>query len=158
VGLGVAGFWRGCPDGGGAVGLSRVRVNTFRERRRLYLLARVVIGRHHARRDLTLGTVARVLCCSSRQLQRAFAQFGERTFQEELAARRMTAAAQLLAEQPLPIREVATRAGYSRGPHFAAAFRRHHGLSPTRFREREMGRLGGRGSGYGTRLTGGTVQ
>jgi iron complex transport system substrate-binding protein len=127
-----------------------VRVNTLRERRRLYLLARVLIARHHERQDLTLATVARVLCCSSRQLQRAFAQFGERTFQEEMVARRMTAAAELLAGERISVGEVARRVGYSRGPHFAAAFRRYHGLSPTCFREQAQRHE--RSPGFGARL------
>lgn len=115
-----------------------MRANTFRERHRLYLLARVVVARQHRRSDLTLATVARVLCCSSRQLQRAYAQFGERTFHEELVAQRMAAAAQLLRERDLPIGEVMRLVGYRHPAHFAATFRRRYGLPPGRFREREM--------------------
>jgi AraC-like DNA-binding protein len=113
-----------------------VRANTFRERHRLYLLARVVIARQHRRGDLTLATVARALGCSSRQLQRAYAQFGERGFHEELVARRMAAAAQLLRECELPVGEVMRRVGYRHSAHFAASFRRRYGHSPARFRER----------------------
>jgi len=113
-----------------------VRANTFRERHRLYLLARVVIARQHRRSDLTLDTVARALCCSSRQLQRAYAQFGECTFHEELVARRMDAAAQLLCERDLPIGEIMRLVGYRHAAHFAATFRRRFGLSPAPFRER----------------------
>lgn len=120
----------------GAVGLRDVRANTFRERHRLYLLARVVIARQHRRSDLTLATVARVLCCSSRQLQRAYAQFGECSFHEELVARRMDAAAQLLCERDLPIGEIMRLVGYRHSAHFAATFRRRYGLPPARFRER----------------------
>jgi two-component system response regulator YesN len=75
-----------------------VRANTLSERRRLYLLARVIVARHYRRR-LTLAAVARALSSSPRQLQRAYAQFGETSFHEDLFARRMSAAAQLLAEQ-----------------------------------------------------------
>jgi AraC-like DNA-binding protein len=117
-----------------------VRANTLRERRRLYLLARVVIARHY-QRELTLATVAQALCTSPRQLQRAYAQFAKGTFHEELVARRMIAAAELLVEQALPIREVARQVGYRQASHFAAAFRRRYGLAPARFREREQRRL-----------------
>lgn len=113
-----------------------MRANTFRERHRLYLLARVVVARQHRRGDLTLATVARALGCSSRQLQRAYAQFGERTFHQELVARRMHAAAQLLRERELPIGEVMRLVGYRHPAHFAASFRRRYGLSPARFRDR----------------------
>jgi AraC-like DNA-binding protein len=107
----------------------------------LYLLARVVIARQHRRGDLTLTTVARALGCSSRQLQRAYAQFGERTFHEELVARRMHAAAQLLCECERPVGEVMRLVGYRHPAHFAASFRRRYGLSPARFRERERQRV-----------------
>jgi AraC family transcriptional regulator, regulatory protein of adaptative response / methylphosphotriester-DNA alkyltransferase methyltransferase len=117
-----------------------VRPDTLSERRRLYLLARVLVKRHY-RRELTLAAVARALSCSARQLQRAYSQFGDTTFQEDLAARRMAAAAELLAGQAIPVRDVARLVGYSGGSHFARAFRRRYGLSPASFRECARGRL-----------------
>jgi AraC-like DNA-binding protein len=100
----------------------------------LYLLARVIVARHYRRR-LTLAAVASALSSSPRQLQRAYAHFGETTFQEDLFARRMAAAADLLAEQPtISVREVAHLVGYRQAPHFARAFRRCYGLPPARFR------------------------
>jgi two-component system response regulator YesN len=117
------------------VGVRGVRSETFDTRRRLYLLARVVIARHY-RRPLTLTVVAGALSSSPRQLQRAYAQFGESTFQEDLLARRMAVAAELLIEQrTIPVRDVARLVGYRQAPHFAQAFRRRYGLSPARFRE-----------------------
>ena len=112
-----------------------MRPDTYSERRRLYLLARVLVKRHYRRR-LTLNEVAHALSCSPRQLQRAYAQFGDSTFKEDLTARRMAAAAELLAEQPLSVRDVARLVGYGGGSHFARAFHRRYGLSPARFRER----------------------
>jgi AraC family transcriptional regulator, regulatory protein of adaptative response / methylphosphotriester-DNA alkyltransferase methyltransferase len=111
-----------------------MRPDTYSERERLYLLARVLVKRHY-RRPLTLDATARALSCSPRQLQRAYAQFGDTTFHEDLTARRMTAAAELLAEQ-LSVRDVARLVGYGGGSHFARAFRRRYGLSPARFRRR----------------------
>lgn len=108
---------------------------TLQSRKRLYLLARVVVARHYAR-HLTLVSVAAAVCSSPRQVQRAYAQFGDMTFHEDLLARRMSAAAQLLAEQPaIPVRDVARLVGYRQPAHFAAAFRRLHGLAPARFRQ-----------------------
>ena len=79
--------------------------------------------------------VAGALASSPRQLQRAYAQFGEITFHEDLFSRRMTAAAQLLCDQPaLAVRDVARLVGYRQAPHFAKAFRRRYGLNPTHFR------------------------
>jgi len=113
-----------------------MRPATVAERRRLYLLSRVVIARHYRRR-LTLEAVAAALASSPRQLQRAYEQFGQVSFHEDLLERRMGVAAQLLAEQPgLGVREVERLVGYRQGSHFARAFRRRYGLSPARFRER----------------------
>jgi AraC family transcriptional regulator, regulatory protein of adaptative response / methylphosphotriester-DNA alkyltransferase methyltransferase len=112
-----------------------VRSGTFDTRHRLYLLARVVIARHY-RQQLTLVGVAEALSSSPRQLQRAYAQFGETTFEEDLRARRMSVAAELLIEQrAIPVRDVAHLVGYRQAPHFANAFRRCYGLSPADFRE-----------------------
>ena len=112
-----------------------MRSGTFATRRRLYLLARVVIARHY-RQPLTLAGVAEALSSSPRQLQRAYAQFGESTFEEDLRARRMSAAAELLIEQrAIPVRDVARLVGYRHAPHFAQAFRRRYGLTPASFRD-----------------------
>lgn len=111
-----------------------MRQSTLDERRRLYLLARVTIARHY-RRPLTIDRVARALASSPRQVTRAYAQFGEITFREDLQMRRMRAAAQLLIEQPaIPVRDVARLVGYRQPPHFAKAFRRRYGLGPAAFR------------------------
>ena len=111
-----------------------MRPETIAMRQRLYLLARVVIMRHY-RRELTLALVARGLGSSPRQLQRAFEQFGGTTFSEDLLARRMSVAAQLLVQQrSIRVEDVARLVGYSQAPHFARLFRRRYGLSPARFR------------------------
>lgn len=111
-------------------------MSTFAERRRLYLLSRAVVARHY-RQPLTLTALATTLCSSPRQLQRAYAQFGESSFHEDLLARRMAAAADLLSQQPtIAVRDVARLVGYRHASHFASSFRRRYGLSPARFRQR----------------------
>jgi AraC family transcriptional regulator of adaptative response / methylphosphotriester-DNA alkyltransferase methyltransferase len=113
-----------------------VQQHTLQSRRRLYLLARVVVARNYRRR-LTLAAVARAVSSSPRQVQRAYAQFGQTSFQQDLRARRLSAAAQLLAEQPaICVADVAQLVGYRQAPHFARAFRARYGLAPARFRER----------------------
>jgi len=113
-----------------------VRSETLASRRRLYLLARVVVARHYRER-LTLASVAVALSSSPRQLQRAYAQFGEISFSEDLTGRRMAAAAELLIEQrSIPVASVARLVGYRQAPHFARAFHRRFGVPPALFRER----------------------
>lgn len=121
-----------------------MRPETLATRRRLYLLGRVVVARHY-RRELTLTSVAAALSCSPRQLQRSYAQFGD-SFSEDLTARRMAAAAELLLEQrSIPVASVARLVGYRQPSYFARAFRRRFGVSPVRFRERPAVAAG---SGY----------
>jgi AraC-like DNA-binding protein len=115
-----------------------VRPDTLASRRRLYLLARVIIARHY-RRELTLAIVAGALSSSPRQLQRAYAQFGEMSFSEDLLARRMSTAAELLVKQrAIPVADVARLVGYRQAPAFALAFRRRYGCAPAMFRARAL--------------------
>jgi AraC-like DNA-binding protein len=122
-----------------------VRPDTEAARRRLYLHARVVVARHYRSR-LTLPVVAGALASSPRQVQRAYEQFGELSFHEDLLARRMRAAAALLAQQPaIAVADVARLVGYRQPSHFARAFRGRYGLPPAGFRAaaRQNGSYGG---------------
>ena len=116
-----------------------MRESTLRQRRRTYLLARVAIERHY-REALTLKRVARALGSSPRQLQRVFVQFGDSSFHEDLVATRMRAAAELLAGQAIPVRDVARLVGYRQTSHFAGAFAERYGVSPASFRVRARAR------------------
>jgi AraC-like DNA-binding protein len=110
-----------------------MRASTLIERRRLYLTARVIVERYYAR-QLTLEAVAKVLATSPRQLVRAYDQFGDRSFGKDLHRRRMEAAAELLAKPAIPVADVARQVGYRQAPHFARAFRRSYGVSPSVYR------------------------
>jgi AraC family transcriptional regulator, regulatory protein of adaptative response / methylphosphotriester-DNA alkyltransferase methyltransferase len=113
-----------------------VRNQTVEYRRSLYLLSRGVVARHYSR-PLTLATLARTLCSSPRQIQRAYEQFGPLSFHDDLRARRLTAAATLLYEQPaIAVADVARLVGYRQPAHFARAFRLRFGVAPAGFRER----------------------
>jgi len=117
-----------------------MRRHTLRERRRLYLLARLIVKRHY-RKPLTLEVVAKALASSPRQLQRAYAQFGSGTFRDDLLARRLVAAAELLSQPAIPVRDVARLVGYHQPPHFARTFRRRYGVSPSVFRAERQSTL-----------------
>ena len=110
-----------------------MRPGTLAERRRLYLLARLLVKRRY-HEHLTLKVVAKTLASSPRQLQRAYAQFGHGTFREDLLARRMIAAAELLSQPAIPVGDVARLVGYRQSPHFARTFRRRYGVSPSVYR------------------------
>jgi AraC-like DNA-binding protein len=52
----------------------------------------------------------------------------------------MHRAAELLAETPIPVRDIAARVGYRQPAQFAKAFTRMHGVPPTRYRaDRDRG-------------------
>jgi AraC-like DNA-binding protein len=110
-----------------------MRPSTFAERHRLYLLARLLVQRRYGE-HLTVEVVAKTLASSPRQLQRAYAQFSDSTFHEDLTARRMDAAIELLSRPAIPVQDVARRVGYCQPSHFARAFRRRYGVSPSDFR------------------------
>jgi AraC-like DNA-binding protein len=113
-----------------------MRSETAARRRTLYLLSRGLVARHYRRR-LTLAALARALCSSPRQIQRAYEEFGAQSFHEDLRARRLAAAATLLYEQPaIAVADVARLVGYRHAAHFARAFRTRFGVSPASFRER----------------------
>ena len=112
-----------------------MRPGTLAERHRLYLLARLLVKRRY-HEPLTLGVVAKALASSPRQIQRVYAQFGSATFQDDLLATRMVAAAELLSQPTITVRDVARRVGYRQPPHFARTFRRRYGVSPSVFRAR----------------------
>ena len=124
-----------------------MRDSTLEARRRLYDDARAVVAREY-RCALTVPEVARRLASSPRALQRAYAQFGETSFREDLRRARMQAAAELLASQPsVEVRDVARLAGFTAPGHFAAAFREHFGVAPAEFRRRARGRGTAAGAG-----------
>ena len=111
-----------------------MQLDTLAAHQRLYLLARVVVARHY-RSDLTLAMVAGAVSSSPRQIQRAYARCGDSSFREDLLARRMAVAAELLLEQrSIAVADVARLVGYRNAGHFASAFRRRYGLSPVHFR------------------------
>ena len=84
--------------------------------------------------DLTIEDVARRVATSRRQLQRVYAEVGQTTFREHLTAIRMQRAADLLSGRRMKVREIASQVGYRQPAHFAKAFNRHHGVSPSAFR------------------------
>ncbi len=85
--------------------------------------------------ELSLDDIARRVASSRRQLQRSYAEIGHTTFREHLTAVRMERAAEMLKGRGLTVREVAQRVGYRQPAQFAKAFRRHHGVAPSGFRE-----------------------
>ena len=100
----------------------------------LYRASCAIVLRHY-RRPLTVAVVARALASSPRQLQRAYEEIGGTSFSAQLRAVRLRNAAELLARQPLTVREVSWLVGYRQPAHFAKAFRRRFGVTPAQYRD-----------------------
>src|SRR5918992_2896944 len=109
------------------------RPSTVRHRTSLFEDAVAIVEADYAT-ELSLDDIARRVASSRRQLQRAYAEIGDTTFREHLTRVRMERAAELLALRMFTVREVAHRVGYRQPAQFAKAFRRHHGVTPSRFR------------------------
>ena len=110
------------------------RPATVRHRTSLFRDAVAIVEAEYGS-DLSLDDIARRVASSRRQLQRSYAEIGRTTFREHLTGVRMDRAAELLAARGMTVREVAHRVGYRQPAQFAKAFRRHHGLAPSAFRD-----------------------
>lgn len=107
--------------------------DTSSRRRALFTEALEVIEQSYGDDRLTVDRISRDIFSSRRQLQRCFAEAGT-SVQERLHAVRMERAAELLQTSSLPVGEVTRRVGYRAQAQFAKAFRRYHGLPPSRWR------------------------
>ena len=86
-------------------------------------------------RSLTLDQLAALLNLSVRQTQRLLqANFGM-SFSQMLADALMAAATQFLTGTDMSVTEIAERTGFSSIEHFSAAFHRHMGCAPRRYRQ-----------------------
>jgi AraC family transcriptional regulator of adaptative response / methylphosphotriester-DNA alkyltransferase methyltransferase len=110
-----------------------MREGTTERREQLFREAMDLIT-HEYMSEMNLDGVARRLATSRRQLQRAFAEVGNTSFRDELARVRMGHARALLADDAIPVRQVAARVGYHQPAQFAKSFRRYHGQPPSAYR------------------------
>ena len=85
--------------------------------------------------DVAVDGLAQRVLASRRQLQRAFTDAGT-SVRAELGAVKMRQAAKLLVSSSLPVGAIASRVGYRQPAHFADAFRRRHGMTPSQYRQR----------------------
>jgi AraC family transcriptional regulator, regulatory protein of adaptative response / methylphosphotriester-DNA alkyltransferase methyltransferase len=111
-----------------------VRPSTLHRRRTLFEEALEAIHRDYADENLSLGSLARSIATSRRQLQRVFGE-QQTSFRAELQRVRMARAAQLLRDGDIPVATVARSVGYRQPAQFSKAFRRHYGHPPSELRE-----------------------
>lgn len=83
----------------------------------------------------TLAQLARQLGINQSKLTQGFRQRFGVTIAEYCQAHRMAEAARLLTDDALPVYRVAELVGYEFPGNFTAAFKRHFGVSPRRYRD-----------------------
>jgi transcriptional regulator GlxA family with amidase domain len=107
------------------------REYTRRHRQTLYAEAIALIGACDSE-QVTVDDIARQIATSRRQLQRVFVEVGGVSFRDYAVTSRLRRAAVLL-DQGVAVSEVARRTGYGHASHFARAFRRLHGVTPSAY-------------------------
>ena len=106
-------------------------------RRRLFEEALAVVERdYHS--ELTIEKLGGSVFASRRQLQRVFAEAGT-SVSAVLLGLRMDHAAELLREPGLSVGAVGRAVGYREASQFTKAFKRRHGVTPSRWRETTIG-------------------
>ena len=83
---------------------------------------------------LSLTLAARIFGVSERQLQRDLQKEGE-TFSNILSRERIRTSTDLLGTSNLSVYEISKSLGYSNQAHFARAFSRATGMTPSKFRK-----------------------
>jgi AraC family transcriptional regulator, regulatory protein of adaptative response / methylphosphotriester-DNA alkyltransferase methyltransferase len=111
-----------------------MRDTTVERRRALFDEALSMMRLYYADDNLSLGSVARSIATSRRQLQRVFGEHAT-SFRAELQRIRMSRAAELLGEGRYPVSAVARAVGYRQPAQFSKAFRRHFGRAPSELRQ-----------------------
>lgn len=88
----------------------------------------------HLEEKIIVRELAGSVSLSVDHFVRAFSQATGVTPHRWLQVRRLEAAAMQLRQSSLRIDEIAHRCGFAGAAHFAASFRRHHGMTPTAYR------------------------
>ena len=86
-------------------------------------------------KTLTLQSLAQRLQFSPRQTQRLLKSYYGSTFQQKKQEARLSAALELLRNSDRPIGEIAEDLGFSSPEHFANAFKKVYGTSPSQYRK-----------------------
>lgn len=90
--------------------------------------------REHYHEAITLEELANLCSMSKSHFIRSFGKYANRTPHEYLLAYRLRQAKQLLLTTDLSIEQIAEECGFNSASHFARAFRKSNGISPTEFK------------------------
>ena len=94
----------------------------------------VLMVENHFHSPLQVGAIAGCMCVSERQANRLFRQFFGMPVMKFIQDYRLKMARQMLDNTSRPIKEIAWACGYPNERNFMTVFRRHAGVTATRFR------------------------
>ena len=97
--------------------------------------------------DLSLGEVARYLCCCERHASRVFHEVCGCSFRKYVSELRLKKACQMLVQADYKIIDVALESGHSSLALFNYNFKSRFRMTPTEWRERHLGRKSRPGNG-----------
>ncbi len=92
---------------------------------------------NYRHQNLSVDHIARQLGVTRRKLERRFHAACNRTVLQELTACRLARAQRMLRETHLPVKYIATAAGFSSPTHLPTVFRRELNTTPSRYRKQE---------------------
>lgn len=87
-------------------------------------------------RDITLGDLAQLVGVSKYYLIRSFHAATQRTPYGYLVERRLAHAVDAMRHSTMSVEQIARDAGFKSAPGFSNVFKKHYGMSPSKFRSR----------------------
>ncbi|MGL4292336.1 MAG: two-component regulator propeller domain-containing protein [Bacteroidales bacterium] len=97
-----------------------------------------IINRNIANSDLDVKFITDEIGMSRATLYNKLKQLTDTSVNDYINKLRIAKAGALLKQSDLPIQEIAGLCGYSNQRYFSTAFKQHTGLSPSKYREREV--------------------
>jgi len=91
-------------------------------------------------RNLSVRELSTRMCCSPWRLCRAFRRATGQTITSYRHSLRVLLALERLRDRRIALTDLALDLGYSSHSHFTSVFRRHMGITPSEFREKELPR------------------
>ncbi|AIQ11794.1 response regulator [Paenibacillus durus] len=104
----------------------------------LFLAAKDYIHRHYSDPELTVDQVASGMYVDSSYLRKVFRKEGAIAVLDYITYIRMKQAKELLAEGNVKLAEIAERVGYADPNYFSKSFKKHYGMPPSEFEQREI--------------------
>jgi AraC family transcriptional regulator len=87
-------------------------------------------------RDIALADLAQLVGVSKDYFIRSFRAATQRTPYAYLVERRLARAVDALRHSTMPVERIARDAGFRSAPGFSNVFKKHYGMSPSKFRAR----------------------